>query len=71
MSVVPRSEPLQSHSQKREKEAVHTLSFRSAKPAQRRENTWYQGLLHFCTLRKRAFAADEGNQAHPGFAIFT
>ena len=40
-SIVPRPEPLQSQSQDREKEAVHTVSFRSAKPARGRENTWY------------------------------
>ena len=39
ISIQPRPKLLQSQSQGREKEAVHTLSFRSAKPARWRENT--------------------------------
>ena len=41
LGVVPRSKPLRNQSQHREKEPIHTMSFRSAKPAQRRGNTWY------------------------------
>lgn len=40
LRVIPRPKPLKSQSQERGKEVVHPLSFRSAKPAQRRENVY-------------------------------
>ena len=41
MNVVSGSKPLQNQRQHHKKEALHTLSFRSARPAQKRETTWY------------------------------
>ena len=41
LGIVSRPEPLQSQRQDREKDAIHTISFRRAKPARRPENTWY------------------------------
>jgi hypothetical protein len=49
MRVIPRTKPLQDEGQERDEEVFHTDTFRSAKPAQRRENTWYQDSLHFRT----------------------
>ena len=47
LGAIPRPEPLQSESQEREKEAVHSGSFRSARPTRRRENTLYQRRTYF------------------------
>ena len=40
LGVISRSKPLQSQSQHREKETIHSISFRSVEPALRRENAW-------------------------------
>jgi hypothetical protein len=59
LSVIPRPKPLQTQSQQREKEAVRTLSFRNAKPARGRENTWYSTSAVFsCPEKKRVGGQD-------------
>jgi hypothetical protein len=52
--------------QKREKKAVHTLSFHSAKLAQRRENKWYATLPTFLHPQASRFSSCWVGRNGPG-----
>ena len=60
MNIVPRTKPLQDEGQEREDEMVHTDSFRSARPAQRRENTWYYTADEFMYPLEKALHCAQG-----------